>query len=230
MSVAGDQSMKLPVSLLLVVGIASLPSVCGAQADDPKKPEVLARRFVEAVNSKSTEQRKAILHPKSLACINAQTQLFYDWIFSRQFKYAIRPNYKAAAAAIARDEVPDLEGEADYPLAPSHQLQIDFDTGPFSGTTVVLLIVYDSKRWSELLPCPRPETIAKMKAAREEAAKEEQRLQSLAANVAEPLRAELIELMKKGRRVDAIRRYAVVSGEDLATARRVVELLMPKEP
>ena len=91
------------------------------------------------------------------------------------------------------------------------------------------MIVYDAKRWSEVLPCPRPETIAKMKAAEEQAAKEEQRLQSLAAQVAEPLRAELIELMKKGRRVDAIRRYAVVSGEDLATARRVVELLMPKE-
>ena len=222
--------MKLAASLLLVVGIASLPSVGGAQADDPKKPEALAKRFVDAVNSKSVESRKAILHPKSLACINTQTQLFYDWNFSREFQYAIRPNYKAAAMAMARDEVPNLEGQADYPLVPTHLLQIDFDTGPFSGTTVVLLIVYDSKRWSELLPCPRPETIAKMKAAREEAAKEEQRLQSLAANVAEPLRAELIELMKKGRRVDAIRRYAVVSGEDLATARRVVELLMPKEP
>jgi hypothetical protein len=215
--------------LLVVVGIAALPSVCGAQADDPKKPEVLAKRFVDAVNSKSVESRKAILHPKSLACINAQTQLFYDWIFSRQFQYAIRPNYKSSAAAIARDEVPDLEGEADYPLVPTHQLQIDFDTGPFSGTTVVLLMVYDARRWSEVLPCPRPATIARMKAAQEEAAKEEQRLESLAANVTEPLRAELIELMKKGRRVDAIRRYAVVSGEDLATARRVVELLMPRQ-
>ena len=220
--------MNLPASLLLVLGIASLPSVCGAQADDPKKPEALAKRFVEAVNSKSVESRKAILHPKSLACVNAQTQLFYDWIFSRQFQYAIRPNYKSVATAIAREEVPDLEGEADYPVVPTHQLQIDFDTGPFSGTTVVLLIVYDAKRWHEVLPCPRPETIAKIKAAEEEAAKEERRIQSLAVNVAEPLRAELIELMKKGRRVDAIRRYAVVSGEDLATARRVVELLMPK--
>ena len=149
----------------MVLGTAGLPLVCGAQADDPKKPEVLAKRFVDAVSSKSTEQRKAILHPKSLACINAQTQLFYDWIFSRQFQYAIRPNYKSAAAAIARDEVPDLEGEADYPLVPTHQLQIDFDTGPFSGTTIVLLIAYDARRWSEVLPCPRPETIAKMKAA-----------------------------------------------------------------
>jgi hypothetical protein len=34
--------------------------------------------------------------------------------------------------------------------------------------------------------------------------------------------------VKTGKRIDAINRYAEASGEDLATARRVVEIAVPR--
>jgi len=129
---------------------------------------------------------------------------------------------------VARDRGLLLENELDYPVRPSHQVQIDFDTGPSSSTTVVLLVVYDAGSWREVLPCPRPDTIAKMRAAKEESAKQDERAQQLAAKLSDPLRVELMDLLRKGRRVDAMKRYAAASGEDLAMAKRVVELLAPR--
>jgi hypothetical protein len=218
-------------SLLVAAGMVVLPLACRAQSDDPKHPEVLAKRFVDAVGSKSPERLKALAHPKSLACMTAQNQEFYDSIFSRQSKYTVPANYKTAVEPVARNQGLLFENELVYPLRPSHELQIHFkteNTESFSGTTVVLLVVYDAGRWYEVLPCPGPDTIAKMRVHKEESAKQDRKAQQLAANLSDPLRAELMDLLKKGQRVSAMKRYAAASGEDLTMANRVVDLLAPR--
>ena len=43
-------------------------------------------RFVEAINSKSVERRRALLHPKSLPCASTASDSFYVWMVTRQFK------------------------------------------------------------------------------------------------------------------------------------------------
>jgi ribosomal protein L7/L12 len=67
-----------------------------------------------------------------------------------------------------------------------------------------------------------------MQAAKEQRAKQEQRAQSLVAQLADPLRAEIVALAKQGQRIDAIKRYAAASGEDLSTAKQVIDLLVPR--
>jgi len=215
-------------SLLVAAGMVVLPLACRAQSDDPKHPEVFAKRFVDAVGSKNPDRLKALLHPKSLACINAQNQEFYDSIFSRHLKTTIPANYKSAVEPVARNQGLPFENELVYPLRPSHQVQIDFNTAPYSSTTVVLLVVYHAGQWHEVLPCPGPDTIAKMRVHKEESAKQDRRAQQLAANLSDPLRAELMDLLRNGQRVDAMKRYAAASGEDLTMANRVVELLAPR--
>ena len=54
------------------------------------------------------------------------------------------------------------------------------------------------------------------------------RAQSLAANVPPALRTEVQDLLAKGRKIDAIKRYQEVTKEDLSTSRAVVELITPK--
>jgi len=215
-------------SLLVAAGIVALPLACRAQSDDPKHPEVFARRYVDAVGSKNPERFKALLHPKCLACINAQNQEFYDSVFSNWLKETIPANYKTTVEPVARDQWLLLENELVYPLRPSHQVQIDFNTGAYSSTTEVLFVVYDAGRWQQVLPCPGPDTIAKMRVHKEESAKQDRRAQQLAANLPDPLRVELMDLLRKGQRVDAMKRYAAASGEDLTMAVRVVELLAPR--
>ena len=48
----------------------------------------------------------------------------------------------------------------DYPVRPTHLLQIDFATGSNSSTTLLLQVVREGQEWREVVPCPRPETIA----------------------------------------------------------------------
>jgi hypothetical protein len=92
----------------------------------------------------------------------------------------------------------------------------------------VLLVVFDAGRWYAVLPCPRPDTIAKMHAKKEESAKLDKRAQQLAATLSDPLRAEIMDLLKHGRRIGAMKRYSAASGEDLTMASRVLELLAPR--
>lgn len=216
---------------LMTLGLVLLaPLICRAQAANPNQPEAFAKVFVDAVNSKSTERRLELLHPRSRACINAQTQPYHDWIISRQSKHVIpAANYKVVAEVLSGKQALAFDGKSDYPLLPTHQLQIDFETGAHSSTSIVLLIVRDGKRWYEVLPCPRPETVTSIRAAAVNRADQERRVHLLVAKLRDPLRAEIIALARKGQRIDAIRKYRDAMGEDLSTAKSVVDVLVPRD-
>jgi hypothetical protein len=215
---------------LATLGLALwFPLICQAQGGSANQPEALAKLFVDAINSKSADRRLALLHPKSRACINAQTQPYYDWIFSRQLKHVIpAANYKVAATPLSGKPALPSDGKSEYPLNPSHQLQIDFNTGPYSSTSIVLFIVRDSARWYEVLPCPRPDAVAGIRAIEAKRAERERNIESLVARLGDPLRAEITALARQGRRIDAIKRYRDATGEDLTTAKDVVDLLAPR--
>lgn len=221
----------MPMRHRIILGLALLsPLLCIAQATDSGRPETFAKEFVDAVNSKSTEHRLSLLHPKSRVCINAQTQPYYDWIFSHQLRHTIPATaYKIATEPLSGEQTPASDGKSDYPLRPTHRLQIDFETGPYSSTSIILLIVRDGARWREVLPCPRPETMPGIRAAEAGGAEQERRVQSLDAKLTDPLRAEIIALARKGQRIDAIKKYRDATGEDLSTAKSVVDLLVPRE-
>jgi hypothetical protein len=193
------------------------------------QPEALAKDFVSAVNSKSADRRKEILHPRTLACINAQTQPFFDWIFSRELKYVIPANYRATTTPLSGGQLLPPEAKSDYPVRPTHMLQIDYSAGPYNSTTIVLFIVKEGSRWHEVLPCPQAEAVEMVKANEAKNSALESRAKRLAVELADPLRAEIISLVKNGHRVDAITRYTAASGEDLAIAKSVVDLLVPRE-
>lgn len=186
--------------------------------------ESFANEIVRAIRSKKTDQRIAVLHPKSRACINSTTRPFFDWIFTRQFRYQLPTRFKVSSTPLTGPIGP-LPDHSAYPVPPTHQLQIDFQITPTSSTTIVVMAHYDGKRWSEVLPCPTPETIAGARKSSAEADRQNRRINELAANVAAPLRSELLALLRAGRRVDAIRRYASATGEELVIAKGVVELL-----
>ena len=221
--------MRLRFNLLTLGLVLWFPLISLAQGGSPNEPEAFAKLFVDAVNSKSAERRLALLHPKSKACINAQTQPYYDWIVSRQLKHVIpAANYKVTATPVSGKPALRSDGKSEYPLRPSHQLQIDFDTGPYSSTSIVLLVVRDGARWYEVFPCPGPDAVAGIRAIEAKRAEQERKVESLVAQLADPLRAEITLLARQGRRIDAIKKYRDATGEDLTTAKDVVDLLVPR--
>jgi hypothetical protein len=217
-------------ALLTAVGLATLPAACAPAGDDPGRPEVFVDRLAEAIRSRSLERRKALVHPRSLACIAATgTEAFFDEALSRQLRYTIPPGKPEAQLSRIPPEPLPFTAQFDYPLRPTREVRLSFEDGKNTSGTLFAYIAHDAGRWAELLPCPKPETVARMRAAQEEKARRDRRAEELAAALPGPARADLVSLVKGGRRVEAIRQYASTSGEDLAMAKRVVELVAPEE-
>jgi len=209
--------------------IATVQHPLNGQTSSSAQAETLAKDFVKAINDRSVDERMKILHPKTVACINADTQPFFDWIFSRQFKYVIPANYRAQTRPSTGSSFISSETKFDYPVNPTHILQIDYSTKPFSSTTLVLAIVKEGQRWYEVLPCPQPEAVIMAKTNEAKTRELEARAKALAAELREPLRTEIISLAKQGHSIDAMKKYAEASGEDLTVAKSVVEFLAPED-
>lgn len=213
---------RFKITAVLIVLL--LHAAGGYAADPGGSLESFAGEVVKAIRSKSKVQRMAVLHPKSLACINSSTQPYFDWIFSRQFRYQLPDTYRVSSAPLSG--LPAIQPDkAVYPVTPTQQVQIDFTVNPTKSISIVVLAAHDGKRWREVLPCPTAEAVAVAKNSSVEKDRQNRRIHELASSLSAPLRAELLAMIKAGRRVDAIRRYAAVSGQELVIAKGVVDLL-----
>jgi hypothetical protein len=210
------------VLLLLVV------SVDRAWPQDDDQARAFVASVVEALNSKSVERRRALLHPKSLPCATIEPDSFYTWMVTRQFKDSVPADYKGKVTPLPPDQPLMFADKFDYPVRPTHMLQLDFERQPYSGKTMLLYLVRDANRWYEMTPCPRPETLAAARAARQAEGQRAERAQALVAAMPAELRSKVLELVKAGRRIDAAKHYQTASGEDLTTAVAVVDLLAPR--
>jgi hypothetical protein len=187
--------------------------------------ESFADEFVAAVNSRNAERRIELIHPLTRACINPSTQPYFDWIFTRQSRLAIG-TYKVTATPISRTAILPTDGHSDYPTRPTHQLQINFSS-PSKTSSVVVFVVRDGGRWREVLPCPRGDVSAQAEANKKAQEQMARRVADLTTRMSPNLRQELLALLREGRTLEAIKRYAAVSGQDINTSKGVVESLQP---
>ncbi len=211
---------------VFITAFALSTAALAASTDDARSPDALAQRFVAAVLSKSVDQRKSIIHPSTLACMNPQTQPYFDWIFSKQFRIVAGSKPKVTVTSIGKHPVVmPTDGHSDYPVRPSHQIQIDFVTDHYRSSSVVLFVAHDGVQWREILPCPRGDVIAQSRANQIAEQKEAIRAQDLRDGMPRALRTELLGLLRDGRKVEAVRRHAAATGTDLSTSKGVIELL-----
>jgi len=157
--------------------------------------------------------------------MNSETQPYYDWIFSRRERLVTPVGYKVTAIPISRvpGELPS-DGKSDYPVRPTHQLQIDFGTAT-KGATVLLFVAQAGGAWREVLPCPRSDVVAQAKANQIAGQQLAEKVDTLVRGMPVELRAEITALLQAGRKVDAIKRYTAATHEDLSTAKSVIESL-----
>lgn len=206
-------------ALVLSVAVAS-----EGLAQEPD-PGAFVKGLVEAINSKSPDRRKALLHPKALPCASGEAGSFYEETVARQARRPVPADYKWKITPIPPNQPLMFADQFDYPIRPTHLLQLDFETGPSSSTTMIVQLVHDANHWREVAVCPKPEVVKAARAAKEARAKHAGRVQGLAASAAPELKGTVIKLFNEGRRIEAFKHYASVTGEDLATAKAVVELL-----
>ena len=204
---------------LLVAGTAAM-ATAAERADNPLD---FAPHLVAAIDGKKLEPRRALLHPKTLACITPVSKPLIDESLSDQFRYNIPKDYQARAEAIPADRPLGGDGVV-LPVRPTHQLTLEWQAGA-THVTFGAQIAYADGAWREVWPCISDAKVPALRAANEARRQQRQRVQSLAANLQPALRKELLDLLAKGQRIEAIKRYQEVSKEDLGTSRAVVEAI-----
>jgi ribosomal protein L7/L12 len=192
-------------------------------ATDPQA-QAFVEALVSAINSKDTAKRKALVHPDSLRCATAGSDALLDAQFARQARRAVPANVTWSLTP-APPGLPLFADKLDYPVRPTHRLQLDFSTGPNRSTTMVLQMARHGGAWRQVSACPKPETVAAAKAASQARAQHRQKVERLLKDLSPKVKDEVVALLKDGRRIDAIKAYRAASGEDLVTAKSVVDAI-----
>jgi len=224
--------MALSLALACMGSAALAGTAAGEGAAIEAGHRKFAADYVTAVNGQDLERLRRLVHPKSLACITDQNRDFFDDIFARAVRRKLAGPYRVARpralGKAAPPTVPAAMGV--YPVQPTHEIQIDVDTGPASSVTVIREVASSNGVWLEVLPCPTAEGLAAFRATKRTADEEQARARALVGELREPLLSEIKGLLRGGRRVEAMRRYSAASGENATMARRVVDLLESDKP
>jgi hypothetical protein len=214
--------------LAIALTLALLAAPAGPARAQDAETRAFVARVVESINSKDFERRRVLVHPACQRCTRIAPELFYNVMVTRQARDPIPPDYTWKLDPVPASEPPMFAEQFDYPVRPTHMLQITFTPAPSSSRTLVVQLVHEGKSWSEMIPCPKPATIVKARETQAANAKRAERVQALVAGMAPDLKAKLLDMAKTGSRLNAAKHYQSVSGEDLTTAVEVVEQLAPR--
>lgn len=104
-----------------------------------------------ALNSQDAAALKACFHPKSLAIVNADPKTGQK--FAKRFANPIPNECKVFITAIAPGtELPFANMGVKFPVRPSHQVQVTFNSGEGKPTALVLFVILEKGKWYEVVP------------------------------------------------------------------------------
>lgn len=79
--------------------------------------------------------------------------------------------------------------------------------------------------WFEVLHCPDEKGMAAFREQQKEGAEQRRKVAQLLAQLKDPLRSELRELLSQQRKIDAVKKYREATNADLTTAVLVMNAL-----
>jgi hypothetical protein len=141
-----------------------------------------------------------------------------------QFKDATPAGYMASLVPINENNLKALADTARLAVKPSRELHIDSQQGEdVSG--VVLWLIEENGRWLADFPCPTDQATKQFHDDAPARAQRDARFKALATGIKDPLRSELIDLLRKHETGRAITRYQQATGQDAQTSMLVVNAL-----
>jgi hypothetical protein len=205
--------------------LLTLAATAPAAGQESEADRTFVAAFVAAVNARTVDARAALVHPQSRPCTSGGPGEWWTLSVARQAKEAIPANYKWTIKSLPAGEPPPFGDKFDYPVRPTHALQLDMRPEPYTFRTMLVQLAKAGERWAEVVPCAKPETQAAIRATLEAKARQAERVKALVASMPPVLRETVLAEIRAGRPVTAAQTYSRASGEDLTTATDVVELL-----
>jgi hypothetical protein len=209
----------------LCFALLSFCVTAGAQTPAPS-PDIKAfvSEYVAAFNSKNVTRLHALYYPKSLTCITPESRDFYDGLEAIQWRDPIPANYTFRVGAVNENNLKALESFSRFPLKPAQELQIDYQVGDDSGS-IILLMVRENGRLYYDAPCASDEALKRFHDEAPARAKFNAQNKALAAAIQEPLRSQLLALLRAHKTAAATDRYKEASGQDMKTSMFVIDAL-----
>lgn len=224
----------LCASLLLASGVTPLDAqlrikLGGSEPTSDFTPaqRAFADAYLAAATGRDIERYKALLHPRTRACMSAANADYFDAIFKRRVNNV--PMSPKTSVETLPDTVPFLQMfEAQgyrMPVRPTHAFHIDIATTGSKLYGISAFSALEKGVWYEVIPCPTAEALEAMKKGKARSDSVKARAKTLAAELRDPLRSEILGLVKKDETIKAMKRYAEVAKVDITTAKLVVDEL-----
>ncbi len=129
----------------------------------------------------------------------------------------IPANYAVTFSAVDENNLKAIESLGQFPVRPARELHIDYQQGEDAGG-VVLYLVKENGRWTEDFPCISEQSLKNFHDQAPENAKLMAHYKALADGIKEPLRSELLKMLRAHETGSAIDRYFGASGQDRKTS------------
>ena len=191
-----------------------------AQAD----VKAFVAQYVAAFNAKDMARMHALYHPKSLACITPENKSFYDDEMAARWRDPIPANYTFKISPLNENNLKAIEQFGAFPVRPGQELQINYQQG-FDGGVMVIYLVRENGRLFDDYPCVSEQYVRQYRDDADAREKRAAHFKALAAAIKEPLRSQLIALLREHNTPEATKRYKEATGQDSATSMRVIDAL-----
>lgn len=210
--------MRKLLRAALMSALLASPAPCASP--DAAIRTTFIEPWIKAVQSKDATKVKRLIHPKVLACMNDQTRDYFDNIFANETRFDGRRPYRVIQIVALLGPPPDFlpADSFPYPVQPTYQVEVEL-----GDTILVRYLAPANGSWYEVYPCPNEKGIAFMHQQITEGKEQRRRVEQLAAELKDPLLAELKDLVSQKRTIDAIKRYREATGADLTTAKMVID-------
>ena len=220
--------MRLVVLFVLVLALVAATSCSSSGAGPVSHPptiDAFVKTYVASMNNRDLAANRALWHSKSLACITQESSDFYDRAFKVSSRHGISTDYKFSSKPVGSNDKLGFEGYAIFPVHPTQEIQIEYTQGEENSGTVIFWLTQEGNGWAEVFPCATPETLQQFKARLPEIKAKEEKTKALVDTIQEPLRGELVAMLRQGKSSTAATHYAEAAKQDRATAMYVIEEL-----
>jgi len=146
-----------------------LAFAAGAAAQNVYYDQAFARALVAAFSERTVAARAALVHPQSRPCITGDVGEWWRDSVTRWAETPVPADHEWTIMPLAADDARAAADRFDWPLAPTHALQLIMRDAPSKSRTLLVRLAKADGRWAEVVPCAKPETVKAMRAERDKA-------------------------------------------------------------
>ena len=141
----------------------------GAAAQNVYYDRKFVLQMVGAINAHTVAARAALVHPQSRPCITGDVGEWWRDSATRWAETPVPADHTWTIAPLSSDDARAASDRFDWPLAPTHALQLVMRDAPSKSRTLLVRLAKNGGAWAEVVPCAKSETVKAIRAERDKA-------------------------------------------------------------